>query len=444
MTVAERSRYAPATTLGVLLASAGVVVADPVLLFAAVVPLALVATGALVSVPPADAVAVERTLSETTPRPGSDVSVTLTVRNETDRQLPDIRIVDGVPDDTAVVDGSPRGHATLEPGESATVEYTIHVPRGTTTVESPTVAVRSVAGTTERRIDVEMTDEIEVPVETETAPLADQTTGLAGRIETDDAGPGVAFHSSREYRPGDPINRVDWNRYASTGQLRTVEFHEAKAATQVVVADDRAACRVTIAPGERDAGDRARRAAAELASESLAAGDRVGVAVTASGSNLVDTSDDDRSFTRMLVNNETGANAGGYLPPRGPGTAQETACRTFLDREESRRTDLPLRIDGAWTATELADYLPESSQVLFCTPLLDEQPVTAARQWLARGYSVTVVAPDPIPDTPGGAIGRIEREARLRELRSDGARVVDWESSDVLGAAVERAEVRRR
>ena len=52
MTLAERSRYAPAMLLAVVLAGVGVVAGNPVALFAAVIPLALVGYGALVVEPP--------------------------------------------------------------------------------------------------------------------------------------------------------------------------------------------------------------------------------------------------------------------------------------------------------------------------------------------------------------------------------------------------------
>ncbi|ERH13708.1 MAG: conserved repeat domain protein, partial [halophilic archaeon J07HB67] len=213
VSLTERSRYAPAMLLAVVLAGTGAATGNPVALFAAVLPLSVVGFGALVTAPPASAVTVERRVSDHTPQPGETVTVTLRVENDSERYLPDVRVVDDVPDPVAVVDGRPRGHRTLAPGETDEISYEVRAPRGEVTFEPATVAVRSLAGTAERRTDTAGTDRLRVSV-TASAMSSSDTTGLAGRIETDDAGAGIAFHSSREYRPGDPINRIDWNRYA--------------------------------------------------------------------------------------------------------------------------------------------------------------------------------------------------------------------------------------
>lgn len=441
MTLAERSRYAPAMLLAVVLAGVGVVAGNPVALFAAVIPLALVGYGALVVEPPTDALTVEREFSEQSPRPGEPVTVQLRLTNESERYLPDVRVVDGVPDEVAVIDGSPRGHVTLGPAESTTLTYEVRVPRGTHEFEPATVAVRSLAGTAERRTTTEGVASVQTTVETDPLPLHGQTAGIAGRIETDDAGSGIAFHSSREYRPGDPINRVDWNRYASTGELSTVEFHEEKAATVVLVVDDRPPVRAVARPGELDAGARARDAARELAGALLDAGDRVGVAVKDSGGGFVPPRDD--TTTLRVSPAQFRGEEEGYLPPRGAGAAQETACRRYLDRRAERPSRLPLRIEGFWFAGELADHVPDDAQIVLCSPLTDDEPVEAAETWIARGHAVTVVSPDPTPDTVGGRVETIRRRERRNELGRAGARVVDWDGTDTLDAAVERAEATR-
>jgi uncharacterized repeat protein (TIGR01451 family) len=437
MTLFERSRFWPATVLAVLLAALGVLAADPVLLFAAVIPLAPVAYGALVVEPPEDPVSVERTVSDQTPTPGEAVRVTLSVTNESDEYLPDVRVVDGVPKEIAVVDGSPRGHVTLQPEETDSIEYTVRVPRGEVRFDAPGISVRSLSGGAERRLKPDVPTEIRAPVKTDAVPLHEQTARISGRIETNDAGAGIAFHSSREYRPGDPINRVDWNRYASTGELSTVEFHEEKAATVVIVVDDRVESGVVAAAGERDAGLRSREAAGELAGALLDAGDRVGVAVKDAERGFCPNKNNGRWFAGSDVYGSGEA----YLPPRGAGSAAETACRRLLETRESVPHDLPLRIHGFWTASDLADHMPQEAQMVLFSPLVDDQPVEAAKTWIARGHPVTVVSPNPIPETIGGSIAEHGRRERRDALQRAGARVIDWEGTDALSAAVERAEV---
>lgn len=433
--LAERSRYAPALLLAVALAGVGVVAGDPVTLFAAVIPLAVVAFGVLVVAPPEDAVTVDRTLSTHAAAPGETVTITLTVENETDRHLPDVRLADGVPDALAVVDGSPRAHLTLAPGESTTVSYEVRAARGEATFEPAQLDVRSLAETAQRRRTVAGTDRLQARTAAEPLSVTD-AAGVVGRVETDDAGDGVAFHSSREYRPGDPISRVDWNRYASTGELSTVQFHEEAAATVVLVVDDRPSVRAVAAPGERDAGQRGRAAARELATELLAVGDRVGLALKDSAGGFVSPrSEDGRLETAP---SRYRAAAEGYLPPRGAGTAQETAIRKCLATRDEEATNLPLSEFGFWFADDLADRFPSAAEVVVVSPLTDDEPVAAAETWLARGHAVTVIAPDPTPESVGGQVEQTRRRERRRRLRRAGARVVDWDGTERLAAAVER------
>lgn len=439
MSHTERSRYAPAMLLAVVLAGTGAATGNPVALFAAVLPLSVVGFGALVAAPPESAVAVERRVSDHTPRPGDTVTVTLRVTNESERYLPDVRVIDGVPDPIAVVDGRPRGHCTLAPGETDEIDYDVQVPRGAVTFEPATVAVRSLAGTTERRTDAAGTDRLRVSVTAASLPSSD-TAELAGRIETDDAGSGIAFHSSREYRPGDPINRIDWNRYASTGELSTVAFHEEKAATVVIVVDDRTSVRTIATPGERDAGQRGRAAAAELATALLSAGDRVGLAVKDSDGGFVQPRS---GASEGVPPTEYRARGEGFLPPRGAGAAQETAIRRFLDHRDELPDALPLRREGFWFADELADHFDDDTQVILVSPLVDDEPVEAAEGWRARGHGVTVVSPDPTQPTVGGELERVRRRERKQTLRRVGAHVVDWDGTDRLETAVERTEVAR-
>jgi len=81
-------------------------------------------------------------------------------------------------------------------------------------------------------------------------PLRSQTVQRVGRVSTSQGGSGVEFHATREYRPGDPLSRVDWNRLARTGELSTVQYREERAATVVAIVDAREQSHVADADGE--------------------------------------------------------------------------------------------------------------------------------------------------------------------------------------------------
>jgi len=63
----------------------------------------------------------------------------------------------------------------------------------------------------------------------------------SGPLVTDDGGEGIEFHSVEEYRRGDPANRIDWRRYARTGELTSMTFRTERLAEVVVCVDARPA-----------------------------------------------------------------------------------------------------------------------------------------------------------------------------------------------------------
>ncbi|MFC6976795.1 hypothetical protein ACFQL1_22170 [Halomicroarcula sp. GCM10025709] len=82
----------------------GVLTDTPALLFVGAVAVAY-AGHARLTAPPDPNLTVERALTPSDPDPDTPVEVTVTVGNEGDRLLPDLRLVDGVPGDCR----SPRG-----------------------------------------------------------------------------------------------------------------------------------------------------------------------------------------------------------------------------------------------------------------------------------------------------------------------------------------------
>jgi len=113
------TRWGGAVAAAAVLAAAGAAARRPVLLLAAAVPLMYVVYGSLSAIPVPEAVVAERRIEPSPVPPGYPVEVTLTVTNEGAETLPDVRVVDAVPADLAVADGSPRGAGALDPGESA-------------------------------------------------------------------------------------------------------------------------------------------------------------------------------------------------------------------------------------------------------------------------------------------------------------------------------------
>ncbi|WP_284014598.1 DUF58 domain-containing protein [Halobaculum litoreum] len=365
-------------------------------------------------------VALERELSDPTPDPGDTVTVTLRVRNEGDGVLPDLRVVDGVPAALAA-EGPARLGTALRPGRTATLRYEVTAVRGAHEWDPVHVLARNPSGSRERdaRLEATGTTTLRCTPELEASsslPLRGLTTVYSGRVPTDVGGSGLEFHSTREYRHGDPAKRVNWARYARTGELSTLEFREERAATVVVCIDAREEAYLAPDAESANAVERSVEAASQAVPALLDSGDRVGVAAFGPGDCWLDpgVGDDHAVRARELLATH-------------PALAPTPAGERFLPTTWVRR---------------FRRWLPADAQVLFCTPLPDDYAVTVARRLDAYGHAVTVVSPDPTADdTPGHRLSRVERANRVSRLRSAGIRVLDW-GDEPLATELERASAR--
>jgi uncharacterized repeat protein (TIGR01451 family) len=408
------------TALALLLGAVGVLLSRPALVLGGAVGV-LFGAAARAAGPPAAALAVERTVEPESADPGETARVTVTVRNEGDALLPDVRVVDGVPPALSVARGSPRHATALRPWKAVTFSYAVDAARGTHRFEPATVLVRGFTGAVERELSVpaEPAGTLSVAprlVEGQPVPLRPQTTGFTGRVGTNVGGSGTEFHSVREYRRGDPLSRVDWGRLARTGEFATLQFREERSATVVLLVDTRTEARVAPTPTALPAVERSVAAAGEAFTALLSTGDRVGLAAYGpTGCWLApSTGDEHRARARALLGTHE---AFAPTAPDGP----------FLPSIARRRVQR---------------RLPGDAQILLFSPLVDDQPADFARRLDAYGHRVTVVSPDPTAaDTPGHTLAGIERELRCSALRGAGVRVVDW-ADEPLPAAFTRAERR--
>jgi hypothetical protein len=353
-------------------------------------------------------------------------------------------------------------------GETASFEYTVRARRGTHGFGDARVLVRNVSGTVERTRTVDLPTELSCRVGLDGLPLTSQTTPFAGRVDADAPGEGVAFHSTRQFRPSDPLHRIDWKRYARDRELTTVQFQETRAATVVLLVDARDHVRVTRTAGEHDAAEYAAFAAARIAGVQLDASNRVGAALYGYPSYLEPGLGDDQRLRIGLFLREglatggvddaddtlfdTGGGVVEAMSRADPSAGAEEPPTPTPDGGE-RSSGLPRETEtmswhgpvrsapgtAAWSLSWLNKRLPNDAQVVFCTPLLDDRAANTARQLEAHGHGVTVVSPDVTTDeTPGGLVARIERRQRLQELRAE-LRVVEWAPEEALAAAVDRS-----
>ncbi|MFB6196665.1 MAG: DUF58 domain-containing protein, partial [Halobacteriaceae archaeon] len=327
------------------------------------------------------------------------------IRNEGEKTLPDIRIVDGVPDSVEVVRGSPKIATALRPGEEQEVNYEISVPIGEHDFCPAYCLTLDALGVYEclsrPSDDTTITSQ---PVGEEVEfPLPQTSMALAGRQETSQGGAGLEFYSTRNYRRGDPLARIDWKKFARNRELSTLQFREERAASIVILIDARLPNFVTLADEDRSTIDQSREAAYRLFKGFTSDGHRAGIGTVASSP--------------------------AWLSPGG-GTIQDARARHLLTSHPSFKSREATDADGFYGATAFANLhsrLPDNAQIIFLSPFVDDYASSLVRRLFARGYPISILSPDPTKISSAGArLERIQRVKRLSKLRGLGINVIDW------------------
>ncbi|WP_228842282.1 DUF58 domain-containing protein [Halococcus agarilyticus] len=416
-TVTRRTeRWRGVSALALVAGAAGVLANQPALVVAGTVGVAFAALARAAS-PPDVALALERSVSDADPEPDDSVTVTVEVTNVGESTLPDLRLIDGVPPGLAVESGSPRLGTALRSGESATFSYDVTATRGAHAFEPALAVARDVSGTAEcaRRIRADATPITCVPTLAAAGelPLRAQTTGQPGRVLTEIGGSGVAFHTTREYRPGDPLSRIDWNGLAKTGELATVDFREERAASIVLLIDAREEAYRAPSPDAESAVERSVRAVRSLYDALTSEENRVGIAALSPEPC--------------------------WLAP-GVGTAHRARVQELLATHPALAPTPPDRpFYPSIRTRRLRRRLPEDAQLVVCSPLCDDSVVRLLQRLDAAGHRVTVVSPDPTGrETSGRRLAAVERRLRLSRLRSASIPALDWRD-EPLATALARA-----
>lgn len=416
MTTIERTqRWRTAFVFVLVTSSAGVYLERPLLLLASIVGIAYTAYPLLLPTPTVD-LALSRTVTEESPAHGESVTVTVTVTNTGSRTLPDVRLIDGVPTYLTVTDGAARHTATLRPEASTTFQYTVDAKNGVHHFEPATAIIHDISGGTRIRTEIEtgtetaVTETLDCSVEISTLRSRRQTQQQTGRTVADVSGAGVEFYQTRAYRPGDPSNRIDWRRFARTGELTTIEFREERLRTVILCLDARASAVRRKRPDDPHAVAYSSAVATEVLSALLDQGERVGVAVFG----------DEFSWLAPNTGSQHQAQASHLLRMhRGRSSAQQDSTQAATPHSEQIRKFLVQSEDTV--------------EVILFSPLLDDFGVTAAERFEANGHSVTVISPDvTTPEALGGELTQIERRNRMQSVRNAQVPVCDWTPGDPI------------
>lgn len=419
MTAQPTRRWHGVTGVALLAGALGLLTTNPGVLLVAVVGV-IYAVYPRLSVPPVVDLAIERTVSDRRPEPGAPVEVTVEVENTGDRTLPDVRLVDGVPPMLSVTEGSPRHATALPPGESVAFSYTVEAVLGSHRFHPITAIGRDLSGAHQVTEEFDIEDTIRCHQPVDAVPVRQPSRRhVTGPLPTDAGGDGITFQQTRGYRAGDPIHRIDWRRFAKTGDLSTVEFGGERTASIVLVVDTRQAAYRAAAEGEPHGVAYGITVAEQLLSSLLDAQHTVGVASFGRPSCWLrpDVGDGHRRRAMRLLTDHP---AFSRYPPSG-------------DRRRSQ---------GSQQANELRRRLRSDQQLVIISPLADGAIVEATLALEAAGHAVMVVSPDvSSPRTLGSQLARVERAQRIRTLRRSNVPVVDWRPDGPLGQSLVDAEI---
>ncbi|WP_247380614.1 DUF58 domain-containing protein [Halorientalis brevis] len=434
------ARWHGALVAALFSSAVGLYVGNHTVLLIGTIPLAYVVYGSVTGLGP-PSLEIERALGDDHVNPGEPVTVTVTVRNDGDRPIPDLRLVDTVPEDVAVVDGAPAAGVALRPDETATVEYDVLPPRGTHEFGSVAVRGRSLAGTLVGTAMLEPSGTTTVTCDTllDEFPLLDQTMPFPGQHPTDAGGEGIEFHSVREYRRGDPLSHVDWRRLARTGELATVTYREERAAAVVFVIDARSEVTFSLPQGGPSTTDYAVYAAAQGFLTLTDEGHQAGVTTLSPAAERTWVppgrgANTEAAATDLFDSLQDGADSrGSSAGADGPDSAVAADGGDDDAHETAGGTDLGL---------DLVQRLPSHAQVVLCTPLADDAPTAVVETLLANHHDVTVLSPNVTGSvtgtapTPGQAVTDLRRRTRLTDLQRLGVPAVDWQPDTPLQVAL--------
>lgn len=447
------SRWRIVGSVALALVAIGLWQTEPVFIVGAVIPVGFLVYDALSSaVPLEERLTIERTIRPKETYPGAVVHVELTITNHGASTLPDVRIVDGVPEQIAVVDGSPRAGVGLGVGDMETVSYSVRARYGDFEFESPRVRSTSLSAGSiyTTSLEAEGDAKFSANLEIDEYPLAQQTTGSFGNVSADRGGEGVEFYATRDYQYGDPANRIDWRHFAKRRKLTTVDYRQEEAAEVVVIVDARPTAAVAAAETAPTGVELSVYGAAEAIDGLLGARNRVGLIILGMADSRTDMdfqwippgngpelrSNMRESLDRAVATASAGDSAT-TLPKTNGGSegAQETHS-TDDDGLEDAHIDRSQPLQPA----AVVERISPQTQIVMFTPAIDDEPTDLVEKLGRAGHAISVCSPDV---TQGEGIGnswnRIERGLRFARLQSMGVTVIDWGPDDSLPQVLEQA-----
>ena len=337
---------------------------------------------------------------------GDDVTVELTISNNSYRRTQQLEVYDNVPHEMKMRQGINQMRMNLGPGQSARIRYKIRCPlRGHYTIGPVSVRYRNAfnlfvtESQLEDRTDITVFPQVR---EIEEALLrSDVPKMYTGATTLKTPGPGMEFYSLREYLPSDAFRSINWKAFARTGELMVNEKTRDAVTDVFIILDTRDVSRIgTVLKNPLEMGT---IAAASISNYFIRRRDSV--ALVTYGERM------------EYLSPETGDNQGYKV----------------LSRLAAVRAKGSMPLQAVTNA--MSSRISRGSPIFIISSLEgDGTTLPAIRDLAGKGHEVIVLSPSSIDlerlisriPRMSYEVLKLERQNRLTALSGYGAKVIDW------------------
>ncbi|MCH2431801.1 MAG: DUF58 domain-containing protein [Candidatus Poseidoniia archaeon] len=380
--------------------------------------LGFVAVHSLVNTRPID-VKITRSFESDQVFENSDVTIDLIIQNK-GRSVGFLEIYDNLPSEVEVNNGSNHTIIRLKKDELVVNKYHLECRlRGQYRLGNPSLRIYNPSFLFYYEADIESKSSLVVLPQIEQIEGIDLSTDFPkmyqGAMPIRRIGTSGEFYGIREYFPGDDFKNINWRVFGRTRKLMVNQFEREDISDIMFVLDAREISGTgTIL---RNPLNYSCRAAASLTSFFLRARNRVGLTIYGETVNVIPPDTGERHLYRILTALAE-VKAGGSL-----------GLHTVLG--------------------DLRNFTPRSPVMVLSTLENDSTSTNALREITARGFKLTVIAPDTLDYDRDSRIisptvyftASASLDNKITEARSLGARAMRWDPENVLSTSL--AEVIR-
>lgn len=380
--------------------------------------LGFVAVHSLVNTRPID-VKITRSFDSDQVFENSNVSIDLIVQNK-GRSVGFLEIYDNLPSEIEVNNGSNHTIIRLHKDELVINKYNVNCRlRGQYRLGNPRLRIYNPSFLFFYESDIQSKSSLVVLPQIEQIEGVDLSTDFPkmyqGALPIRRIGTSGEFYGIREYFPGDDFKNINWRVFGRTRKLMVNQFEREDISDLMLVLDAREISGTgTIL---RNPLNYSCRAAAALTSFFLRSRNRVGLTIYGETVNVIPPDTGERHLYRILT-----------------ALAEVKAAGSL----------------GLHTVLgDLRNFTPRSPVMVISTLESDPTSTAALREITARGFKLTVIAPDTLDYDRDSRIisptvyftASASLDNKITEVRSLGARAMRWNPDTVLSTSL--AEVIR-